>query len=197
MTSIGRYAFSGCSSLIEIENGVSYVDKWAIGFDNTIAVVELRWDTVGIADYAFYDASKLRSIAIPDSVTSIGDSAFYYCSSLTSVTLGDSVTSIGDYAFYGCSSLTSIEIPDSVTSIYEEAFAYCSSLTSIEIPDSVTSIGDCAFYNCSSLTSIDYGGTISQWENIEKEYGWDGNNGDRIEVKCTDGTLYVGGYGWQ
>ena len=133
VTSIGGYAFSGCTSLtsITIPDGTTYIGDWA-----------------------FYGCSSLTSITIPDSVPSIGDGAFYYCSSLTSVTIPDSVTSIGGYAFSGCTSLTSITIPDSVTSIGSEAFYRCTSLTSITIPDSVTSIGWDAFSGCTSLTSI-------------------------------------------
>ena len=96
----------------------------------------------------------LRTITLPDSVTSIGYGAFFGCSSLTSITIPNSVTSIEDDAFSCCSSLTSITIPDGVTSIEDRAFSGCSSLTSITIPDSVTSIGDSAFSDCSSLTGI-------------------------------------------
>ena len=92
---------------------------------------------------------KIKSITIPDGVTSIGDGAFYGCSSLQSIAIPDGVTSIGYGAFYGCSSLQSIAIPDGVTSIKNLAFYGCSSLQSIEIPDGVTSIGDYAFDGCS------------------------------------------------
>ena len=73
---------------------------------------------------------------------------------LKSITIPNSVTSIGELAFSHCNSLTSITIPNSVTSIGEFSFTDCSSLTSITIPNSVTSIGNYAFYDCSSLASI-------------------------------------------
>ena len=57
---------------------------------------------------AFQNATNLKNIVIPDSMTSIGDSAFYGCSSLTSVAIPNGVTSIGSSAFRGCSSLTDI-----------------------------------------------------------------------------------------
>ena len=132
VTSIGIWAFDGCSSLtsVTIPNSVT-----------------------SIGDYAFEDCSSLTSVTIGNSVTSIGDHAFYDCSSLTSITIPNSVTNIGDYAFSWCTSLTSVTIPNSVTSIGIWAFYACSSLTTITIPNSVTSIGDGAFYHCSSLTS--------------------------------------------
>ena len=50
VTSIGYGAFSGCSGIIQKENGVSYVDKWVIDCDNTVSQVQLRSNTVGIAN---------------------------------------------------------------------------------------------------------------------------------------------------
>ena len=169
VTSIGNWAFDGCTSLtsVTIPDGVT-----------------------SIGDSAFSGCTSLTSITIPDSVTSIYDSAFSGCTSLTSITIPDSVTSIGDYAFSGCKSLTAIDvevgnnnytslngvlfnkgktelicypagktdksynIPNSVTSIGYRAFSGCTSLTSITIPNSMKSIGYDAFCGCSSLTSI-------------------------------------------
>ena len=122
-----------------------------------------------IAEYGF-EQHNLKSITIPDSVTSIGSYAFYDCDALTSVTIGNSVTSIGGWAFMDCSSLASVTIGNSVTSIGGYAFSGCSSLTSVTIPDSVTSIGDWAFSGCSSLTSVCYKGDAAEWNAISIGY---------------------------
>jgi hypothetical protein len=107
-----------------------------------------------IRDRGFDSYEDMKSITIPNSVTSIGDYAFWGCISLTSITIPNSVTSISNGAFTSCTSLTSIAIPNSVTSIGDYAFFYCISLTSITIPNSVMSIGGTAFYGCESLKSI-------------------------------------------
>ena len=130
VTSIGGYAFNGCSSLTSVTIPDSVTE---------------------IGDGAFWYCSSLTSVTIGDSVTEIGWSAFEGCISLTSVTLGDNVTTIGNEAFRFCISLTSVTIPDSVTTIGGSAFHQCSSLTSVTIPDSVTEIGYAAFAWCSNL----------------------------------------------
>ena len=194
ITSIGDYAFDGCSNLtsVTIGNSVTSIGSWAFDGCSSLTSVTIGNSVTSIGRSAFENCSSLTSVTIPDSVRSIGECAFRYCDSLTSVTIPDSVTSIEWGAFSSCSSLTSVTIPDSVRSIGECAFRYCdsltsvtipysvtsieggafygcSSLTSVTIPDSVTSIGDYAFGGCDSLSDIYYKGTASQWEAVKVE----------------------------
>ena len=177
VTTIGEYAFDGCSGLTGIY--ISDIEAWCkIDFRNSYAnplyyaknlylnnekVTNLVIpNTVNeIKDYTFKDCTGLTSVTIPNSVTSIGEYAFSGCSGLTSVTIGNSVTSIGILAFYNCTGLTSITIPNSVTTIGKSAFYGCSGLTSITIPNSVTSIGGYAFLNCTGLTSVTIGNSVT------------------------------------
>ncbi len=110
VTSIGEYAFDGCSGLTDLT------------IPNSVT---------NIGNSAFSGCSSLTSVSIPNSVTNIGNSAFSGCSSLMSVSIPNSVTSIGEYAFGGCSGLTSIIIPNSVTSIGKYAFNGCTGITAV------------------------------------------------------------------
>ena len=133
VTSIGVGAFANCSSLPVINN-IRYADTYLVSaIDKSLTSYSIKPGTKFIGKSAFKGCSSLKSITIPESVTSIGDDAFAYCSSLTSITISESVTSIGEDAFKGCISLTSITIPNSVTSIGEYAFYGCSSLKSVKV----------------------------------------------------------------
>ena len=166
VTSIGDYAFYGCSSLtsITIPNSVTSIGNGA------------------------FLACSLTSVTIPNSVTSIGKLAFYGCSALDSVvwnaknytnfskkenapfydsrsqiksfTFGEAVEHIPAYLCTGMNMLTSITIPNSVTNIGNETFRDCSSLSSITIPNSVTSIGKGTFEGCAQLEKLTLGSAV-------------------------------------
>jgi len=147
ITSIGSFAFSGCSGLtsVTIPNSVTSIGASAFCDCSGLTSVTIPNSVTSIGFDAFDKCSGLTSITIPDSVISIGSFAFSDCSGITSITIGNGVISIGDSAFSGCSGLTSVTIPNSVTSIGFSAFKYCSGLINLTIPDSVISIGSSAF----------------------------------------------------
>ena len=167
VTSIGDYAFKGCTGFtsITIPNSVTSIGDKAFKGCTGFTSITIPNSVTSIGDKAFEGCTGLTSITIPNSVTSIGAAAFKDCSGLTSITIPNRVTSIGDCAFYKCTGLTSITIPDSVTSIGNYAFDGCSGLTSVTIPDSVTNIGNYAFGGCNKLQDI-YITDIAAWCNI-------------------------------
>ena len=220
VTSIGDYAFDGCTSLtsVTIPDGVT-----SIGDDAFDGCDRLQYNEFGNALYLGNDANpylllvkaknkSITSVDIHGSTRFIYSSAFSSCTSLTSITIPDSVTSIGEWAFHGCAAEiiwggtptiteigyyefagyagTSITIPDSVTSIGRYAFSGCDSLTSVTIPSSVTSIGSFAFEDCASLTSVTFEGTMAEWKAVEKGLYWN-SDCPFTEVRCSGRSVSV------
>lgn len=98
-----------------------------------------------------FSRSNVRSVIIPNSVTSIGDHAFQHCLGLQSLSIPDNVTFIGEGAFSGCQNISTMIIPNGVTSIKANTFSGCSRLSYVLIPQSVTTIEHHAFSKCISL----------------------------------------------
>ncbi len=229
VTSIGEDAFDGCTALkaiaVDAENTVydsrdncnalikTSENKLIKGCYNTVIPATVT----SIANKAFINCQRLKSIEIPAGVTQIGESAFHNCSGLTSVTFGENsqLTLIDNNTFNNCSSLTSIEIPAGVTqigggafyfcknltsitfgensqltSISHKTFYFCSNLTSIEIPAGVTQIGICAFTRCSSLTSIEIPASVTQIG----QYNFDGCSSLRSIRLLAESVVSVGDY---
>ena len=152
---------------------------WSLDTDTGVLTISgtgymYNWNYYGDVPW-FSNRSSVKTVVIPDSVTSIGRWAFGYCESLTSVTIPDSVTSIGDEAFNNCTRLTSITVkegnPKYSSDEYGVLFNKDKTLliqypignkrTSYTIPDSVTSIGDWAFAQCTGLTSVTIGNSVT------------------------------------
>ncbi len=149
-TSTGVFKISGAGSM---EDYSFETTPWYL-YRGYIKSVNIPDGVTTIGEYAFYDCSSLTSITIPNSVTAIGDSAFKYCSSLTSVTIPDGIISIGNNVFYSCYNLISVTIPNSVITIGDFAFDSCNKLKNVTIGDSVTTIGFAAFSYCYSITRL-------------------------------------------
>ena len=162
ITSIGDYAFCGCTGLtnVTIPDGVRSIGICAFNKCTGLTNVTIP-DSVTSIGMGVFNRTGLTSIVIPDSVTSIGYAAFADSIGLTSVTIPDSVRCIGNGAFSGCTGLTNVTIPDGVTSIGDSVFYACTGLMNVTIPGSVTSIGDAAFRGCTGLMSVTIPGSVT------------------------------------
>lgn len=185
ITSIGNYAFYGCSNLssVTIPDSVTSIGGFAFE-DCGLTSVTIPNSVTSIESYTFCNCYRLKNVSVPDSVTVIGNSAFSYCRNLSRIMISDSVVSIATNAFYDtgyyneksnwkdgilyCNSwILNVEtnvrvanIAEGVKGIADSAFYCCKSLNSVSMPNSVTNIGMKAFEECSSLTSVIIGSNV-------------------------------------
>ncbi len=120
-----------------------------------------RYETVilpvglkSIGECAMAGCSKLKSISIPESVTSIKEHAFNG-SGIEELSLSGNIETIGRGAFAGCRSLRVVNIEKTARcSIGDGAFARCVMLEHAKMCNSVVSIGNGAFKGCDSMETL-------------------------------------------
>lgn len=128
VTSIGQYAFAGCTNLKNVYSP----------------------SVTSIGQYAFASCHALEYVSFP-ACTTINAYAFYYCNAIESISF-PAVTNISDGTFNTCTMLNSTSFPN-VASIGGGAFRYCTSLSTISFPK-CTFIDYYAFFGCTSLKSL-------------------------------------------
>ena len=151
LTSIGDYAFYGCSSLtgVTIPEGV-----------------------IGINSHAFTGCSSLASVTIPSSILGIGDSAFDGCDQVTKVYIEDLDWWLwlpdsdgrslphGDLYLNG-KLVEELIVPDSITAIRHSMFKNMRGLLQLSLPYGLLEVGDSAMENCSGLISVTFPSTVT------------------------------------
>ncbi len=145
---------------------------------------------VAIGNGAFEGNKSVKSMVLPDTVTSIKSSAFAG-SVLSSMVLPPNVTELGDLILDGNTGVEEISIPRTVsihgwngkgvfegsgirkavfergmTEIPVEIMKGSLYLNEVSIPDSVTSIGARAFEDCESLKQIKLPDSVTSIENL-------------------------------
>ncbi|WP_303835620.1 leucine-rich repeat protein [Ruminococcus flavefaciens] len=98
LKAIAYYAFAGCSSLesvdlpdsleemyeevfkdtacVKIENGIKYVDNWAVGTEKDVVDGTIKEGTIGTVCGMFSNRNKLKTISIPASMKHLADGIF-------------------------------------------------------------------------------------------------------------------------
>ena len=202
---IGSDSFEGCTNLLQKEGGVTYVDQWALLFDDqSVTNVVLRNGTFGIAS-DFYSGDWAVSIHIAESVRVIAADAFAeQCSLIETVNgvnyvdqwaIGQSGTfqgfrngTVGIAGHYDIHTSSSFSIPESVKSINRSAFMGCSFPEEITIPRGVDYLGEAIFSHTWHLTSLRYLGTRAEWEAIEAYFHLFKSSDIRV-IHCSDGDI--------
>ena len=187
VTSIGKWAFSGCSNMLSVTIPPSINSIGEAAFNNCIKLGSVyisdiaSWCRIKFqgplsnpfyyANQLYLNGNKITDITIPNDVTIINYCAFYRCSFITSVTIPNSVVIIDSEAFNGCSSLHSITIPNSVKLIGSKVFLdvslyYVTSLIAEPFAISSNCFSDNTYYNARLKVP---NGSVDKYKSTE---GW-------------------------
>ncbi len=157
---IGDFVFQGCTV-----NKVYITDvaAWCrINFNNAYSnPLYPNWGDL------YLNGERIKSLVIPDGVTSISAMAFVHCSSITSVTIPDSLKSIGGSAFKDCVFLEAVYISDmdawhkiTFGSYYADPMYYAGNLylngklvTELRVPD-MQIITESQYYNYNCIEDV-------------------------------------------
>ena len=156
---IGSYAFSSCDYLttFKLSNKVTEIPNYMLAYCDNLTNFDFNGALVTkIGNNGFYDAYKLESIILPDTLESIGANAFCYCYVLNDVIIPNGVKTIETQAFYSCRAFTNVVIPDSVESISSSAFGDCNNLKTISLGKGLKTLDYNAFNSCQSLEEVYY-----------------------------------------
>jgi hypothetical protein len=154
--------------------GVTSTDRWEL-VDVEIPATYRGLPVVAISRDAFKDCAILRSVSIPDSVTTISGSAFYNCSALESVHIPKSVVRLYGHAFARTSSLKAVTVdPDNTAfcsidgNVYTKdgqtliLYAGGNPQSVFEIPSGVSTIEHFAIFCCDYLETIVIPDTLTE-----------------------------------
>ena len=119
-----------------------------------------------IGSGAFEDNQVIKSVVIPNTVTTIEGQAFKN-STLEEIVLPDHLQIIEEEVFESCP-LTEVDIPQGTTTIGIMAFYSCE-LSRVSLPNSLQIIAANAFYNNPSLSEVTIPESVTYIGNLEEE----------------------------
>ncbi len=162
----------------------SITKPFILDMSNVTGITVLNRPSEDSNDGLFAGCTSMKTLKLPQSLTTLGVSCLRNCTSLVSVTIPDSVTSFENYALAGCSSLTSITIPEGVVTLGDSEFYGCTSLTSVKFPSTLTTIGKSIFGNCTSLTTMTIPDTVTSLSGVSTFYGCSNLRGVSLPDNC-------------
>lgn len=107
-----------------------------------------------IGDYAF-NASSLRKVTLPSSVTELGENAFCGTKLSGELRVPGTVKNIGNYAFYACTQLTAVILEEGVETV--GYYCFSGSIRTLSLPSTLKYIGPMAidpYVNAGSSSGI-------------------------------------------
>jgi len=167
-----------------------------------VTAVVIKEGVTELGDHLFLNFSSLTRVEFPNkSLISLGEGVFRNCDKLRTIELPESLTSISRALFWDCASLEEVILCGNYKKLPEIIFGQCPKLESVTIPSSVSSvelsvsqsgIPRGVFYKDKNIKTINYGGTKAEWgkllEGIIPSSSDESTlNDENISIICSDG----------
>lgn len=110
------------------------------------------YKVVSIGPRAFAGSGTLRTLSIPDGISTVSAEAFASCPNLTSVEIGATVSYIGSCAFANCTSLSNVIFKGFLDNIESDSFTNTAWITSSSAEFVILGTATLLRYNGSSPT---------------------------------------------
>lgn len=148
ITSIGKYAFSGCNNLQNVDlSNVTTISSYAFENAKGLGEIELtNVKTVGSFAFRNSDVTKVNA----STISLLNEGAFAECRSLQELT-AENVITVSKSVFKECTSLVTVKLP-LATTLGNDVF-YNSSLKYINLPVT-TKLGNNVFAGCQNLKAV-------------------------------------------
>jgi len=168
---------------------VTAITLGAFADNAKIKTVKIPDSVTSVGQYAFARCASLLSVTLPNSDgLSVGNGAFSYCTALKSANLGATLKEIPAYGFEGCTALSEVTVYRAET-VLGSAFKGCTALVAIELPDSIKKISVHAFEGCTALKAVALSRNV---ETVEDCAFFGCSALESITFKTTSGVTSVG-----
>ena len=172
---VGWFAFTGCTSLSDVEsmdkitqlgagafNGTAITTADLTGLTGTTLSTSITFEgNTSDIGAAFMNCTQLTTVTLPENIETINFSSFAKCTSLKNINLG-SVKTVGGKAFEDCDALQIADLISAMV-IGDNAFE-SSGVKYLRLGESLKSLGVSSFNNTRGLT-IYYDTGEAAWKN--------------------------------
>lgn len=133
--------------------GLTGIASRSVNYCQNLTEFTISREVNTISTYVFEGCNKLKTIIVPDGITSVNTNCFRI-SGLKYFSLPNSITSIGVSCFEYCYYLKRAVVPQEVTSVGNYAFAKDTIMSELYFPDTITSLGTYTLQESRMLSSI-------------------------------------------
>lgn len=157
---IGVNAYKSCIGVerVVISEGIQYISDGAFAGCVRLKSISIpnSVSTIGNRDgrNGTFSNTSIENVDLPYGINYLGKCTFRECNLLKSINLPNSIIEIDDMCFSNCKSLERVKLPDKINIIGNAAFAQCYNINNLVLPTNTRIIGNGVFSNCNMLSNI-------------------------------------------